>query len=220
MIRAINVISNFPYVEWDTSIMHVVSFYDVFYHQDIVMYRFNYGFDSLINGKLLLRESRKQLFIFHKDSIYGYEYFVAPNHPAFAGRLLVDSILKVHSYRDNRLDSLLNFECDTSFFDDQKNLVKIYNPPVASAGKEKFTVYLYYTRDLKDIPETFSKKMDNVENMKLFKARIAGHGIYNEQYKMAFPPRESSFEIREIQAKNEKEILAYFNKYEKEHLKD
>ena len=220
MLRVIYVVSHLPLVNRDGSVWNHTSFYYVFYYDDIVMYKFNYGFDSTVNGKRLVQEVRNKFFVFQKDSLFGYTYYPAPNHPLGTDRLLVEPALQTNSFRDNKLDSLLNFKVDSSYFDTQNNLVKIYNLPASKDYGEKFTVYLYYTKELKDIPETFSEKMDNVKDMKLFKARIVGHGMYYDPDKVYFPERESSNEIKEVPIENREEIIGYFNRYKKEHLKN
>ena len=75
---------------------------------------------------------------------------------------------------------------------------------------EKFDLYFYYTKDLKDISETFSRKMDNVKGMKLHKILVKVSGGFYKEYNITFPPRELLQEMKEITIENKDEIMNYF----------
>ena len=217
-IRAVNLVYSLPIVNWDSTITESQNSYDVFYCGNLIMYKLSYAFDSSVNKKSLLNERRNSFFVFQKDSLYGYFYYPKPTRHMQEGRVAVDSALKTKSFESVRFDTLHNLKPESSEYDADRNLVKLYNPSPQKEYPEKFSLYFFYSSKLNGIKETFSKKMDNVENMKLFKIKIIAHGFYYEQYKMAFPKREILYEMREFQPKNSEELMKYFDKYKKEVL--
>jgi hypothetical protein len=214
-IRAVNMTYDLPVVNWDSTITETKSMYDVFYYEDLIMYKFLYRFDSLVNGKLLLHADRNIFFVFRRDSLFGNTYDPNPHRRIPDRRLRVDSMLKIYSFESSKFDTLLNFKPDSSYFDAEGNLLKIYINPAPDGSPEKFDLYFYYTKKLQGIKETFSKSMDNIKNMKLFKVRILASGAYYEQYKIAFPKREIYYEMKKIPVENTEAILDYFNRYKK-----
>ncbi len=193
--------------------------YDIFYYDDLIMYKFEYRFDSLVNGKLLLQEWRQIFFVFHKDSVFGYSYYLPPESTAVEGRISVDTMLKRNAYEPFKFDSSLYLKPDSIYFDDEKNLVNVYNSPVTEDYPERFTIYLYYSKKLKCIAETLSKNKDTVNGMKLFKVRILAHGHYYEKFKISQPRREYLLEMKQIPIKNGMEVMGYFDKYKKSVLR-
>jgi hypothetical protein len=214
-IHAIRVSYNLPLGNWDGVSQDKNTYFDVFYYDDsILMYRFFYNYDSAVNGKLLKSEKRNDLFIFHKDSLFGYAY-----HPFSSGiipreKLRVDSIKKKYSLESTRFDTLLNLKPDSSYVDMEKNLINIYKPPMQAADYTSYTLYFCYSESLKNIEETLSGKLDNIENMKLFKIRI----VPQNAFRQGFPNKEIVYEIKTIPVENRQEIAGYFEKYKKEHL--
>jgi len=210
------VIYNLPLSNWNSSLNDTSTFYDVFYYNSLVMYKLFYDFDSSINGESVLTERRHYFFVFHKDSLYGYTYYPNRPHLMAYGRLRVNSLLEKNSLESNNFDTLLSIKPDSSYYEADGNLVKIYNPPIRKGDFTDYTLYLYYTKTLNGIKETFSKKMDNIKDMKLFRIRI----LPKKAYKNVFPKKEILYEMKEAPVENQQEVLAYFNKYRKEHLKN
>ncbi len=215
-IQAFRLIYNIPVFTPDSN-FEIRNTYDVFYCKDIIIYKFNYRFDSLFNGNLVFQEWRSNYFVFHKDSLFGHNYYLKPDLALKNARLSVDSMLKKNSFESLKFDTLLTLKPDSSYFDTEGNLLKIFNNPPPNSSQEKYDLYFYYTKKLKGVKETFSRKMDNVNNMKLFKIRIVAKGAYYEEYKTIIPEREYLYEMEEIRVENEKEIMSYFNRY-KEHM--
>jgi len=220
-LTAISLIKKTPIVNWDNSLTILDIYYTVYYYKDFVMYKINYEFDSLFNFETVLQEMRYFYFVSHKDSTYGYKYFVKPNPPVNINqRVNKDSLLKTYKFESNLYDTLINFKPD-SIYDNKNQIIKVYkNPPSPNPAPmvEKFDLYFYYTKDLKDIPETFSRKMDNVKGMKLNKILVKVSGGYYKEYNMTFPPRDLLQEMKQIIIENKEEIMNYFRKYQQQEL--
>src|SRR5690242_18460329 len=65
--------------------------YTVYYTKDSTVYELDYTYDSIVDGRSLLTESRKRFFVFHRDSLFGRLYY--PNRKPDQQRYKVDSIL-------------------------------------------------------------------------------------------------------------------------------
>jgi hypothetical protein len=215
-LRNIHVVYNAPAVNWDGSITDMVDSHDVIYYNDFVMYRLSYRFDSLFNGKQILQEQRSRFFVFHKDSLYGYIYYLNSPHELPIGRLRVDSTLK-SNIQTSMYDSLLNVKPDSSYFDAEGNLLKVYNRLASKEDPENFSLYLYYSKKYLGVKEAFSK-MDNVKNMKLFRLRLLAYGGYYTKYNMKFPRREMLLEMEDVPLKDKEVVIDYFHKYQNESI--
>lgn len=215
-ITAINLIYKMPVVMWDSTIKVLETTYNVYYYEDLIMYKLNYEFDSSVNRETVLEEKRSYYFVFQKDSIYGFKYFIKPSWESNQ-RLNKDSLLKTNKLESNTYDTLVNYKPD-SVYNKRDKIVKVYKDPSnhATNQSEKFDLYFYYSKDLKDIPETFSRKMDNESGMKLYKIIVAARGGYYKEYKLTFPPREFLLEMKEIIIENQEEILRYFKSYKEQ----
>lgn len=212
-LRAVHIFGSIPIAVGDSS-ANSTNEYDIYYYDDLTMYLFEYGFDSTVNGKLLLHEKRPNYFVFQKDSSFGFSFYPRLNYSDTNARVSVDTVFKRNSYVPFSFDSMFNRKPDSSYFDSEKNLVKIYNSPVSDKIPEVFTYYLYYSKKFAGLTESFfSKSAKDEDGMKLFKVRMHAHGAYYEQYKMNLPPREFLYEMSEIPIKDSAGVMAYFNKY-------
>jgi hypothetical protein len=219
-LQAINVAYTLPIVNKDSSITEAKNSYDIFYFEDMILYRFVYRFDSSVNGETLLQEKRKYFFALHKDSLFGYTYDPNPNKRLSDGRFSADSVLKFNTFQNTKVDTLANLKPDSSFYDKGDLRVVYFHPDnklhPEEPHPEDFDVYFYYTRKLNGVKETFTQKMDNVPGMKLFRILIIASGGYYPEYKMSFPKRGMLYEMKEIQVENREEILHYFDKYKRD----
>ena len=219
-IYAVNITGSMPAITPDTSFTMSNS-YNIFYYGNLIMYRFEYGFDSLVNGKLLLHEARPNFFVFHKDSLFGYSYYPHPDTVAKDVRISIDTMFKRNAYEPFKFDSAFTHKPDSLYFDEQENLVKVYNTSASIKYPEKFIYYLYYSKKLAGLNDGFfSRSMDNESGMKLFRIRIMALGHYYEEYKMTLPQREFLYEMKKVPVQDTAEIIGYFRKYKKDVLRE
>ena len=109
----------------------------------------------------------------------------------------------------------------TVFINMEGGIVKVFNnPPSANPEQqsEKFDLYFYYTKKLKEIPETFSKRMDNEKGMKLVKILVKARGGFYKEFNTTFQPREHFLEMKEIPIENKNEILHYLRRYQEQKM--
>ncbi|HEY5967824.1 MAG TPA: hypothetical protein VIU35_07580 [Chitinophagaceae bacterium] len=220
-LRAINLIKTTPLVNRDNSQSIMENRYNVYYYKDLIMYMFNYRFDSLVDNEMVLQETRYFYFVSHKDSAYGYKYQIKIDETnTHRMRYKKDSLLKSYGFESNVYDTLINFKPD-SIYNKKNEIIKVYkNPRSGNIAQqvEKSDLYFYYNKELKNISETFSRKMDNIKGMKLYKIVIKVSGGYYTEYEFTFPPRELLQEMKEITIENKDEIMSYFRKYQEKRL--
>jgi hypothetical protein len=211
--RAISMHYIIPVVGADSSITNVEQKYQKYFLDDFIMYRFYYSYSSNLSGKNLLQEERFRYFVFHKDSTQGWLYDPNPVHSIPDGRYPVDSVFKINSIKNDRVDILSATRPDSVFYLENGDKVKRYKPLPDSAQPEPYTLRFYYTKGLQGINEQLSVKMDNEPGMKLYRISITSDGWYYERYKMKFPAREYLMEIRELPPEKNPEVLNYFDQY-------
>lgn len=205
-ILGIRLTYTMPLGNWDASLQDFTSSYEVYYYNEMTMYKFPFTYDSVVNGELKLEEKRFSYFVFRKDSTYGK--LLIPQRPDISNRRLrVDSVLHGKLFETILFDTLAKIKADSSFVDREKNTIKIYKFPVRANDLIDYTVYLYYTEKLKDIPETFSKEMDQQNRAKLFRIR----GIPGKALKPGLPVHEVLYEMSEIEIANKEQLFNYFN---------
>jgi len=215
-MRAVRITGNLPAITSDTSFV-ISNSYDIFYFGNLITYKFKYRFDSFYNGQSVLQIWRPNYLVFHKDSIYGYSYYPHESPTMTNGRISIDTMFKRNAYQPFRFDSVFHDKPDSSYFDENKSLVKVYDVGPSQRFPEKFVYYLYYSKKFYGITEGFfSKSMDDEKGMKLFKIRAVAQGHYYDEYKFFLPKREFLYEMTEIPIENKAEILSYFERYKKD----
>ena len=218
-VKGIGVIRKTPIPMTETSWETVEDHYNLYYHKDYIMYKFNYRFDSLQNHQLVSKEMRYFYFAFHKDSLYGYIYYL--NNTGFnnnGARVLKDSILQKRIFESKLFDTLAHLIPD-SVNNQANGYVKLYKNPPPPDGKpaiEETSIYFFYSNTFQDIHETFSKRMDQEKKMKLYKIVVKTGGGVNKELNVKLPPREYLLEMKKIETEDFSQELKYFKRYEQE----
>ena len=76
------------------------------------------------------------------------------------------------------------------------------------------SIYYYYSKKMNKVQYSFSKKLDSISGMKLFKFKLLFNSKFSKSYNGVLPKREISFEIREEDAPDVKEILSLIKRYQ------
>src|SRR5207342_3913516 len=115
-LTAISLKQQTPVINRDSSVTMIGGTYNIYYYNELLMYKFNYRFDSIVNGQSVFRETRSFYFASHKDSAYGYKYMVKPdNSNTDDARYKKDSLLQFFSFESNIYDTLINFKPDSIY---------------------------------------------------------------------------------------------------------
>lgn len=92
-------------------------------------------------------------------------------------------------------------------------MVEKYIPKIKYDESYSDTTFLYYSFQLNGIDFTFSKELDSLKGMKLFKIRAVFNPIPKGKYSFKVPSREYLFEIDRYDINNRQEILSLFEKF-------
>ena len=226
-IRSINLVASTPMVKTDNGqLVGLVDTLKIVYYENLVLFQIPY-FDQLVNiitgksgnvigEKLIKDELRYKLFIYRKGSNYGFIYDSL--NAKDSQKLLVDSFLSDRTFQSMEIFSRFYKNSNDSLIEtstDSKNgsLTEKYLTKVKYDESYNDTSYLYYTNELNGIDFSFSKELDSIKNMKLFKIRFIYNLLQTNKYSFAIPKREFLFEIRETPVSNRREIIDFIMRF-------
>jgi hypothetical protein len=227
-IRAINIVASTPMVRSENGqLINLADTIKIIYHENSILFLIPY-FDQLINivtnksgdvlgEKLIKQELRYKLFIYRKGSVHGFMYdsLTAKN----GEKLSVDSLLSERSFQNMKFFSVYKSSNDSlieTLTDSKKEfLTEKYLTKVKYDESYNDTTYLYYAKKLNGIDFSFSKELDSIKNMKLFKIRYIYNSLQSDKYSFVIPKREFLFEIMEVPVANPKEIIDFISRFER-----
>lgn len=183
----------------------------IYYYKDYVLYQLSgsrkFETDELIAGT-------EQYFIYNSNNKFGF-LFSSLKDSSLRMKIQVDSFLFDRGMKGKDFDHLpdsLWFLSDERK-DNESNIVEKYASIKPGDETSIDSIYYYYSKKMNDIPYSFSKKLDSIKSMKLFRIRM----IYNEKFSktnnFVLPQREILFEIRKRTNFNEVEIINFINNY-------
>lgn len=184
------------------------------YYSDYILYRLSptvkFETDEKIKGT-------EPYFIYNKKKTFGF-LFTSLKDSSQGTRFPVDSFLDSRGMRNKSFDVPADSLWALSeVVNDRRNNILEEKYALLKPGDETNidSIYYYYSKNKNRIDYTFSKKLDSIKGMKLFKIRM----LYNEKFssvnKIILPKRELILEIRDEVASNPKEIIAFIKKFEK-----
>jgi len=201
--------------------------YRIFFIDSVIMYQSEYFFDSTarvvtmnsaqgqprMSDSVLLSDRRNQYFVYHQDSVYGYNFDLLRlnNHKV---RVKVDSAKGLIEGR-NRWDTFLLVKPDTTFWDvNYTQLKETFNFPFKQ-GSPSGRLNLYYSNQLSHLKASFNLIVDSAKKMKLFKTETLLDEFLNEKDQQRWPALRIVSEMKEITIKNISEIRMYIDLYKK-----
>ena len=211
-LKVITVNTLMPIVERDGSILQIKSSYSVAHYNDIMCFQYFINFDSIVNGQLMVQEKRPAFFIFHKDSLFGcnyYPYFRPEN------RSRKDSMLKTIRLGMERFDGLLELRPDSQYLNLDSTITEVYIEDRETNPIYNFRVYLTFNSRFNDVQESLSFRFDSDRKIKLTTIRIKFDKAYSDEFKITFPEREIVSElVKGTTTQNYEMIKQYMRKYE------
>ncbi|MBK7885348.1 MAG: hypothetical protein IPJ81_17370 [Chitinophagaceae bacterium] len=84
----------------------------------------------------------------------------------------------------------------------------------------KDTLVLYFSNKVKDISYTFSRELDSIKNLKLYKIEVGNGEKYIKEKRIILPKMKSVIEFKQINIINPKDILYRFERFEKDKIKN
>jgi hypothetical protein len=184
----------------------------IFYYGNYVLYQLSPTVKFETGEKI---RGTEPYFIFNKKNHFGFLYpsMKNPNHGA---KLSVDSFLINRGMKgkdfDIPPDSLWSLHAVVK--DKSQDFILEKYGTIKPVDETNFdSIYYYYTRKIKNTEFSFSRKLDSIKRMKLYKVRL----IFNEKFspadKILLPKREFLFEIRDKTVSNPKEIIGFIQRF-------
>ena len=189
----------------------------IFYYFDYILYRLSATIRFETGEKL---KGTEPYFIYNKKDDFGYLY-TSINDSSRGTKYPVDSFLANRGLKgkdfDIPIDSLWSL---TEKIKVKENiLIEKYGSLKQGDETTIDSIYYYYSKDMNKIEYSFSKKLDSIKAMKLFKIRF----LYNERTSTAneiiLPKRELSFEMIEEDPPNPQKIIEFIKKFESSLIK-
>ena len=214
-IKGIQFTSFFPYKDTSNRIIYDSLIIKKFWKNDLIMYKFNYQFDSLSENIPIKHEIRTHIFIYQKDSLYGYNY--DPFDSSNLGRHKVDSLLKadlVYSLQiypflqqyDIRLVSS-HLQADT--------LKELYNFKAKNDTIVLGELRFLYSSKFNQYDYSLSPQLDSIKKMRLINATLIDFKRYDPITKEFMEELSKNASLRLIRNIPD-DIKFYFSEYEKQ----
>lgn len=217
-VRALRVIADIPVVGRDGALIPNKSFFDVYYSGDLVMYKFNYKFDSSANGQPAGVEVRSHFFVYQRGAPTGYRY--DPHQSGGNDRQFsVDSLLQKSAMQNFQWHQVPLVTKSVFSGTESRVLKEVYVGPDNYNKAYNDSVIFYYSDKFKAFDFSFSKILDSLRGQKLFKIRILYPEVHSAEHGITFPSRETQFEMQEGNIDDKQQITRYFDNFRRDHLK-
>ena len=211
-LKRINLTVNYPIVIMNDGVHDAVNLFNlkdtvwIFYYDSKVLYRLSESRNLETDKKIAGTEA---WFIYHEKAKHGF-LFNSISDSSRGLKLLVDSFLNNRAYASANFD----IPSDSLLIKAQDNEVKFVEKYYTKEHNENYpdSIYYYFTNELKNIDYTFSRKLESLKNMKLYKVRLLYNETFSPSYKAMIPKREFLFEIREEVIVNSREIIDFFER--------
>jgi len=196
-IKALNLIVNYPTIqvlsESNTVYSNLLDTISIYYINDYVVYQLSAVRQYESSNKVFGSEP---YFIYKKNDTIGRLYNSI--HDFGNGiNASIDSILFARAYTGMKLDITDSTSYKiVSIRSNHEILEKFVSRLPSSNSLNVDSVFFYYTVDLKGFDYSFSKKIDSLKGMKLYKIRLLYNAKLNETKTATYPAREFFFEIQ------------------------
>jgi hypothetical protein len=191
----------------------------IYYRDNFILYEYPFSYDSSLSNweiterKELLNEERLYYFIYNKDSSSGIKY----EQQSTQNNLPVDSMLTVMGVGERGLDSFSQVKPDSSFANKKAGTLKeVFRHKGTKGTVDNFTISLYYSKNLNDIPASFSSTLDKAKKMKLVQIEILFDQASMEAQEKKISKRDYRVQMVRYQPKDLDVINAFFDRYAKE----
>ncbi|MCW3074914.1 MAG: hypothetical protein JWP69_1983 [Flaviaesturariibacter sp.] len=150
-----------------------------------------------------------------KGDEWGY-YFTSIKDSSNGERVKVDSLLKRKRMKgeDFALPSDTAWRLVSKVFDSKaQEFVEKY-ASIRQPNEVTFdSIFYYYSKSVFDTDFSFSKRIDSVTQMKLFRIRFLYNERFSVQEQFVIPKREFLFDLKNVQVHSSKEIKRLFEHF-------
>lgn len=213
-IKRVDLIYNIPIVKLNGQLQNLTDSLSIFYYNNIILYRFPYTYSIENMNTIEKQERRFKYFIYQKHERYGY-YFDSINTSSYR-KMNVDSLLSAKAFASNNFYDKNNDSLVVTIKNDNNySLVEKYISKKRPNQSYADTTIFYFTHTLKDLELSFSKELENIKKLKIFKLRMIYNAQFDKEYNMELPYREFFFELRDESSLNSDDIISFFKTFEK-----
>jgi len=198
----------------ETKIYNLKDTIQIWYYSNCSLYRLPPTLDFKTGKKI---NGTEPYFLFNKNNKFGF-LFTSLKDKNIGIRYPVDSFLSNRGMKgkdfDIPPDSLwkrIDYEKEMN----NDSFLEKY-AAVKAADETIFdSIYYYYSKNFRNTEYSFSRKLDSIKRMKLYKIRL----VYNEEFspssKSILPKREFIFEISDKELKTSELIIEFINRFKK-----
>lgn len=184
----------------------------IYYHDNLVVYKLGYQFDSSSGNRLIFSEKRVHYFIYQKNDSFGFDYDEHKGNVPV--RYSIDSIFKKEWIKQNKLYPIFS-DNNVELLSSEKrngllleiNRIKDKKDPLKAA-----TAYAEYSGDFSDIDYSLSRELDSIKGMKLSRLRIVYDARpLNDSIKI--DPFETYVELSRLRENEIKDLNMCFSRF-------
>jgi hypothetical protein len=213
-LHCLNISYSIPLIDRDGSLIENRDYFNIYFFENLTLFEFRNKFDSVDKDGLIKKGILNSYFAFEKGSKQGIIYDSPPGSKNDS-KLSVDSMLRKRALKSMQWDKILNLKLVKSSYDNSHDVLEeVYGNQKIEKGNRD-TIRLYYSKKLMTYDYTFSRELDSLKKMKLFKIRLQYEETYSKEYKITFPKRETYFEMQEIPVGDSKKVIGYFNRFKR-----
>ena len=222
-VKKISFITTFPEVKFTGELFYLHDSAILFYSGNYFVYKLPFQTGE-IRTDTIKSDMADSVLIYIEPTGIGYKYFAGKKEDKYCylfnslndktglKKHSVDSIIARWGIGTLDINAVIKNAVLIDSVSDQinNNITKVYSPKIIKDDGD--TIILYFTNHIKETDFSLSKSIDSSNRFKLYKIRVLYNQKLSQTQNMAMPKRELSFEINELNAKNDTEILDLFKR--------
>lgn len=214
-VKKIDFFTSLPIVSKSGELSKMEHTVSVYWYNDYMFYEVSSYFIKSMDNEITSQDTIYKYFIFKQNEKTGF-WYDSLKSDKISKIFSVDSFyldntaLKGLKIYDKENDSLISKVQNKNYVLEEKYISKI-KPDETYCD----TTIFYYSKQLKNINYSFSKELDSLNKSKIFKVRLVYNKGKSNQYGIVMPQRELLFEFKEANVTNEKAIIDFVNRHER-----
>lgn len=221
-VIAVQVRADIPVAGYDGTILfHQTDTTDIYYYKNFILKDLRYQYMEMDmrqqkeEDQLKVLETRRLYFVYERDSLYGFVFYLDKNEKKTDRWELATKIVsgttafKIDLLQMYLSKTIINPTVDPVTGDLQESYVD--KPGDASRD----TLSITYTGHMQDIPFTFDKQLDSAKGKKVRTIKIINGPQPLPDRHVTIPYRINTFEMERLSVENEQKIMDFFNRFMK-----
>jgi hypothetical protein len=213
VVKRVILYKSFPFMNANNELSYLEDTLSLFYWQNITMCQIPYTFLNVKNFKVVSTENRHVYLIYRQGNTQGHVYNSVNEDITNGEKRGVDSIVKKYVFSNDvsAVKDSLRFVNSTK---KGATSIETYVPDMAYNNPMMFdSIYLYYNKNLADIPFSFSRKIDSVYKTKIYRYDVIFNPKYSPEDNYTFPKRQASYKFEVSEAFNDQKTADFMKAY-------